>query len=230
MKCAIMQPTFLPWSGYFSLMDQVDVFVFLDDVQLEKRSWQMRNRIIVNGAELLITVPLMRCSQSTKIYEAIIYSDRSWAKKLLVTLQHSYGKTPYKDAIFDVLTLESLTRHSSLADLNIYLIKEICALIGLDVKTERSQNIAATGKRSEKLLNICQNLSCDTYISPEGSRQYLEADNLFNSEGVALKFHTYSQIPYEQIGTRGFVPFMSIIDLIANLGPQNTISYLRAGI
>ena len=58
-KIAIMQPTFLPWLGYFSLIKKVDKFIFLDSVQFNKRSWQQRNKIKNNTKSMYLTVPVL---------------------------------------------------------------------------------------------------------------------------------------------------------------------------
>jgi len=57
---AIMQPTYLPWLGYFGLMDRVDTFVYLDSVQFARRSWQQRNRIKSERGEVMLTVPVAK--------------------------------------------------------------------------------------------------------------------------------------------------------------------------
>lgn len=56
MKCGIMQPTYLPWSGYFNLISSVDIFVFLDDIQFNRRSWQTCNRVLLRGEEYMLSV------------------------------------------------------------------------------------------------------------------------------------------------------------------------------
>ena len=227
MKCAIMQPTFLPWEGYFNLMDQVDIFVFFDDVQLARRSWQVRNRILVNGAESLITVPLIKSSQATKIHDAQLLLDTGWVNKFITKFHHSYAKAPYKDSILDILSSEELAQYSHLADMNIHLIKELAHLIGINVLTKRSRDLAASGVRSDKLHNICQNLKCDTYVSPIGSEEYIEEDGVFNKGDISLMYNNYQPTPYPQIGTKAFIPFMSIIDLIANVGPDHSLDHIR---
>ena len=217
----------MPWAGYFNLMDQVDVFVFFDDVQLARRSWQVRNRILVNGAESLITVPLSKSSQSTKIYEAQLSSDTSWVNKFIVKLNHSYAKAPYKDAILDILSSAAFTQHSHLADMNIHFIKQLARLIGLNVLTERSKDLISSGVRSHKLHSICQHLKCDTYVSPQGSQEYLEEDGVFNSGNISLMYNNYQPTSYPQMGTKEFVPYISIIDLIANIGPDHSLDHIR---
>ena len=227
MKCAIMQPTFIPWTGYFNLMDQVDIFVFFDDVQLIRRSWQVRNRILVNGVDSLITVPLTKSPQSTKIYEARLTPDTSWVDKFIVRLNNSYAKAPYKDSILDILSSAELKQHSHLADMNIHFIKQLAHLIGLNILTKRSKNLISSGVRSHKLYSICQHLKCDTYVSPRGSQDYLEEYGVFNTGDISLIYNNYQPTPYPQIGTKEFVPYMSIIDLIANVGPEHSLDHIR---
>ncbi len=227
MKCAIMQPTFLPWIGYFDLIDQVDTFVFFDDVQLTRRSWQVRNRILSNGNEALISLPIVKSPQSTKIYEAQLLIDDTWINKFINTLNHSYAKAPYKNDILDILSVDTLKKHENLADMNIEIIEQITRLLNLDVTFKRSKDIPSAGFRSDKLHNICQHLRCDTYVSPPGSKEYLEQDGVFDNSNITLKYNEHTPIAYPQTGTKEFIPYMSVIDLIANVGYQNSLDYIR---
>ena len=103
MKGAIMQPTYLPWAGFFNLISDVDVFVILDDVLFEKHSWQSRNRILQNGKELLLSIPIASQSHETCIKDIMISSNSKWGKKHLQTIQQSYAKSPYKADLLSLL-------------------------------------------------------------------------------------------------------------------------------
>ncbi|HEB61690.1 MAG TPA: hypothetical protein ENI82_00925, partial [Bacteroidetes bacterium] len=96
MKLALMQPTFNPWIGYFDLIDYVDIFVFLDTVQLNQQSWQTRNKLKVQDKELLFSVPI----QKNKIKSELLIKDTlldfrkyDFRKKLLRTLEQNYKKS-----------------------------------------------------------------------------------------------------------------------------------------
>ena len=81
---AIMQPTYLPWLGYFDLIDRSDILVFLDSVQFDKRSWQQRNRIKTPNGELMLTVPVLTKGKfDQKICDVMIDQSQNFEKKHL---------------------------------------------------------------------------------------------------------------------------------------------------
>ena len=124
MKCAIMQPTYLPWAGYFNLISQVDTFVFLDDAQFQKNSWHNRNRILLNHSSHWITVPVRRVALNQKIHETKIDSS-AWRTKHQRLLQQTYAKHPFIDDILEICEALGKAKIDNLAILNISLIQFI---------------------------------------------------------------------------------------------------------
>lgn len=227
MRCAIMQPTYFPWAGYFNLMTEVDVFVFLDDVQFEKRSWQSRNRVLINGNPHWITVPVKAESQSEFIKNIRIDDTTVWREKHCKLLQHTYAKCSFANQLReweDMLLNKSL---DLLADLNICIIQELASKLKLDVKFYRASDLGVGGKRSEHLLNICNAVECNQYLSPNGSRQYLEEDGVFANSTIQLLFQNYIPKPYKQRGSAEFVSHLSILDIMANLEWNTIVQYVR---
>ena len=96
---AIMQPTFLPWLGYFAMIDHVDTFVFLDDVQYIKRSWQCRNQIKSAQGILTLTVP---CKQEKTPICNIKIDNPFFYRKLVRSIEQSYSKAPFRMGIVAV--------------------------------------------------------------------------------------------------------------------------------
>lgn len=223
-----MQPTFLPWVGYFSMMCRVDSFVYLDDVQLARRSWQVRNRILSNGGVLTITVPVKKTSRDVSICEAELALDRRWIGATLRKIEQSYAKSRYISEIIDILSEEFESKHASLSDLNIGIIERFSKYLQFDVHTVRSSSLDAPGKRSGKLLKICKILGADAYLAAEGSRQYIEEDGVFSTAPIGLSYYEYRPEPYSQIKADQFVPYMSIVDLMANVGPKVAFEYIRS--
>ncbi len=231
MRCAIMQPTYLPWAGYFNLISQVDVFVFLDDVQFVKRSWQSRNRILMNGNPYFITVPVNHVSRSQKICEVECNYHQNWREKHIRTVEQTYAKHAYKEemyqATFDLIGNTAITR---LADLNIRLIKRWSHHLGLKTPFLLSSDLQAEGKRSSRLFHICQKIGCTEYVSPIGAAAYLQEDQVFaESSPVRLSFQTYQPSAYQQKGAVQFVSHLSLVDVLANLGWEQTREYVLTG-
>jgi len=226
MKCAIMQPTYLPWSGYFNLISSVDVFVFLDDVQYERQSWQNRNRVLVGGKAHWLTVPAVRLELSQTFNTVKIDDTSVWRKKHFQLLEQTYGKHPHGREVLDVargLTDMSVT---GLVDLNMKLIQEFSRRLELAPRFVRSSELAIQGQRSERLLRICEHFGCDEYLSPVGSAEYLAEDKVFDGAKVKLSFQQFKAPPYPQRNIPGFVESLSIVDVAANLGWSESRDYV----
>lgn len=223
MVCAIMQPTYFPWLGYFHLMYEVDNFVYLDDVQLAKRSWQVRNRIKNEDRELFITVPIRKTRHRDEllIKDAVIDQTVNWVDKHLKSIEHSYKKCPFFDDNY-VWIVEVLTKkHEYLADLNIEIINKIKEILGVGAKTIRSSELAGiTGFKENRLASICNAIECDEYISPRGSESYLgdsDETGVLQKNGIKLDYHDYVPPMYSQSGAN-FISHLSIIDALFNVG------------
>jgi hypothetical protein len=223
-----MQPTYLPWAGYFNLMAQVDVFVYLDDVQFERQSWQTRNRILLQGREHLLVVPTARLALDTRIDAARVADDPRWRSDHWKTLVAAYGKAAHGATLLELLRpFYEGPAPALLAQFNEGLVTAIAGAIGLRTPTLKSSSLACTGKRSEHVALICAALGCDEYLSPQGARQYLEQDGFADNSGVGLRFQNYEPPPYAQRGAPAFVPRLSVVDVLANLGVEATLQYVR---
>ncbi|MBP2655032.1 MAG: hypothetical protein H6Q73_2601 [Firmicutes bacterium] len=227
MRCAIMQPTYLPWAGYFNLISEVDKFVFLDDVQFDRRSWQSRNRLWANGDVHWVTVPVKAGRRDQAISEIVIDDSQPWRDKHIKTMQHAYAKHPYRselEAIFDIINDKRLTL---LADLNMAIVNIIALKLSLSAVFYRASELNACGRRSQHLLEICRQLECDEYLSPVGSADYLAEDGVFSESGVQLLFQNYTPGVYVQKGRAEFESHLSVVDVIANLGWSELAQYIK---
>lgn len=229
MRCAIMQPTYLPWAGYFGLMDQVDAFVFLDDVQFSVRSWQSRNRILLEGLVHWLTVPVKKQGREQKISQISIDESQAWRQKHSKLLQHAYGQSPYKqelDQFIRIITEPTLT---GLADLNIRLLRMVAEQLSIRPVFHKASDLKLGGTRSSHLLNICQTLGCDEYLSSVGSKEYLVEDGVFEAATVTLLFQKFTVDPYPQNRVADFFSHLSIVDVVANLGWTGAMAYIKKG-
>jgi hypothetical protein len=221
-----MQPTYLPWLGYFDLIAQADVFVFLDDVQFERRSWQSRNRIVSSGGEQMLSVSVRKHDQQTALCDIILADDPPWRGKHIEAVRHAYAKRPYgAEAIaFLEAQLAPLT-NQRLVDLHCGLIEAAAGELGLKSQFVRASALGCGGTRSEHLLEICRTVGARTYISPMGSRDYMLEDGVFAAAGLPVRFRRFAVLPYTQ--GREFTPYMSFLDSVANLGWAGAAEHLR---
>ena len=225
---AIMQPTYIPWLGYFALMDQVDTFVYLDSVQFDKRSWQQRNRIKNQNGVQLLTIPVIsKGLRAQTIKEVQIDKTSNFAAKHIRSISMSYSKTPYfneyKDDFFSILKND----YKYLSDLTINIILFIKDLLGIKCKFEKSSLMNIEGKKAGLLANICKYLSADTYISPVGSETYLEKSTEFLEKDIKIKYNDYIHPMYNQ-PYGNFISHLSIIDLLFNEG-HNSLNIIQKG-
>jgi hypothetical protein len=227
MKCAIMQPTFMPWAGYFNLISEVDVFVFLDDVQLEKQSWQTRNRILLQGAPAWIAVPVRHRALSQTIGETEVCDQYKWRTKLVRQLTQAYAKHPHRTEMLEVANLLPQIPDEGLAAINIAIIRACCARMGLAPIFATSSELGIAAPRTERLVRMCQHFGCDEYVSPAGAADYLAEDRFTEIGSVRLRLQQYAPKPYPQPRTDVFVSHLSIIDVAASIGWESAKAYVR---
>lgn len=222
-----MQPTYLPWSGYFNIISKVDKFVFLDDVQFEKRSWQIRNRILVQGQECLISVPVRKASRDTPIRDILVSNESDWHRKHWLTLRAAYLGASYGEEALTLLEPFYTGKPPGLlADFNQAIIQHIAEALSLSATFVRASDLQCGGARSGHLIQVCRKLECDEYLSPRGSAAYLEEDNFVGLSGLQLTFQEFEPAPYPQFRSKNFMSHLSIVDVIANIGIDATKAYI----
>ena len=221
-RVAIMQPTYLPWSGYFGLMQSVDVFVLLDSVQFARRSWQQRNQIkTANGAQWL-TVPVQsKGKRDQLICEVELDNSSGFAATHRRSIEMSYAKTPHFNQYADML-LSLLDNSSSLlADLSITLILQLKAQLRITTRVLRSSELGGSGAKADLLASLCMQIGATTYVSPPGSKQYLDDSDAFELIGVPVEYFEFKHPEYPQPFGE-FLPYMSIIDMMFNCGERSS--------
>ncbi len=217
---AIMQPTFLPWVGYFDLLDQACEFVFLDNVQFEKQTWQQRNRVLGPSGLEWVTVPVLTKGRfGQKISDAEIKTAEFPAKHLR-TIAHHYAKAPFFDTYWDELQaiLLSVETSPSLAQLNMNLVRWLSKCFQLDASFRLASEMQPEGGRSERLVAMINTLGAIQYISPLGAAAYLQQDqNVFSEAGINITFQNYEPQPYRQLHP-DFVVGACALDILFNEG------------
>jgi hypothetical protein len=229
-RIAIMQPTFLPWLGYFALMDVVDRFVFLTDVQFIKRSWQRRNNIKGPNGPVMLSLPVASKPSRPMIHEARL-ADTPFGPKLLATLDGLLGRAPFWDCA-RALVADSIDQsQGQVAQLNISFITHFAKEIGITTPCVCSAQTSyeITDNKSDRLLAICRAYGATQYLSPPGSYDYLAVDNPFANTEVALQFFAYDHPVYDQ-PYGAFVSHMSALEALAYVGPQHLLGLIRSGL
>lgn len=222
-----MQPTYIPWSGYFNLISNVDRFVFLDDVQFEKQSWQARNRILLQGKECLLSIPVCRTGLDTIISKVVISNGVDWRRKHWMTLVSAYGKSRFGKELLDFLApFFSGPQPASLSEFNQLIIIRLAEALQLSTSFYRASDLVCGGERSDHLIRIINTLNCSEYLSPRGSAVYLEEDRFEELSGVRLEYQDFKPASYTQDKASEFVSHLSIVDVIANIGFSSAKGYI----
>jgi hypothetical protein len=217
-KVAIMQPTYLPYLGYLDLIQRAHIFVFLDDCQFDRRSWQQRNRILARHGEEMLSVPVKKRPVETEIREMEIDESQPWRRDHFVAIRRAYlGRPGFEDGWAFIQAGLKPKPGGKLADVTIGLIETAADKLGFTAERVRSSALLCGGQRSEHSLAILRKLGADLYLSPSGSREYIEADGVLATAGVPVRYLSYAPIAYPQ-GRDGFTPYMGFIDALMNLG------------
>lgn len=225
---AIMQPTFIPWIGYFAMIGSVDKFVFLDDVQFSKQSWQSRNQIKTSSGPMTLSLGVSR-SKSKPLIKDVDLATTGFEKKLLKSIYSCLGRAPYYFLVADLLEEAFDTACGSLCDLNIAIIKKISSMSDFDTEFFMSSELGiVSDAKGDRLLDICQHLGAHKYLSPVGSLDYLLCENPFAGTKLDLNFLNYRHPEYEQLYPP-FMSHMSVIDALAHLGPDQIKSVIMSG-
>lgn len=229
ISAAIMQPTYLPWLGYFAMMAEAQVFVFLDSVQFEKRSWQQRNRIKGPQGAHLLTVPVLtKGVPEQRIADVLIEPGSDFRHRHIQTMRHFYGKAP-KFAEVSAL-LFPLIEHEAdhLADYNIHIAMALAAALGIEVKFLRSRDLQVRGTKADLLAAICAEVGAQRYLSAPGSAGYLAESNAFEAAGIEVVYNTFRVAPYAQPHGE-FVSHLAVVDALFSLGIAATRELIAAG-
>lgn len=221
-----MQPTYLPWYGYFEIIQRSDDFVFLDDVKFEKSSWHTRNQIICNGKPHFITIPTTG-SRYQMLNEVKFQTTFKWKEKHLKMIRMSYVKTPFFKDIFPSLEKTYLScKTDSLTEFNISIIKFFSDYLKLNTNFHLSSELDINSPRTQRLVDITNHFKADTYYSPIGSKKYIEEDGDFSNSNLTLQFQRFYPKPYSQYKTDQFYECMSIFDICCNMSKEDVIKYL----
>ncbi|MGC3029409.1 WbqC family protein [Burkholderia sp. DN3021] len=227
-RLAVMQPYFFPYVGYFQLMASVDTFVVFDDVSFINRGWINRNRINVNGAPHMITMPLRQASQNRLICDIEVADDAAWRPRILRTIHQSYARSPHFARVFPVVERILMHDAPNLADFLLH------GLITLRDHLRLDTNIVATSRRyanadlkaQARIIDIGRQEHADIYVNPVGGQELYDP-HTFAAAGLQLKFLTPGLAPYTPVrGT--FVPALSIIDVLM-CNDDASIDQLLAG-
>ncbi|AYA37126.1 hypothetical protein D3Y59_08705 [Hymenobacter oligotrophus] len=229
MRIAIMQPYLFPYVGYFQLLHCADAFVLLDDVAFIKKGWINRNRILVNGAEHLFTIPIASGSQNKLIKDTHLHTDQKCRRKVLTTIRQAYSTAPGLARFFPLIEHILLSSETDLTTLVLRSLQLINDYVAAPVPLLRSSAIDKNNQLSGqgRIIELCKRLGATEYVNASGGVE-LYASSDFANAGIALRFLQPNLQPYPQ-GTTAFVPGLSVIDLLMHNTPEQARAMFGQG-
>jgi len=215
MKIGIMQPYIFPYIGYFQLIGAVDQFVVYDNIKYTKKGWINRNRILCNGKDEYVSIPLKKDSDFLNVDQR--YLADTWAQeqhKFLNKIKECYRKAPFFTDAFEVVQQCISYEDRNLFNYIYHSIKVLCNYLSITTPLVISSSVAIDHELAaeQKVLALCKALHADTYINPIGGIELYDK-TFFKQEGIDLFFLKTGTVEYKQFNHE-FIPFLSIIDVM----------------
>ena len=222
MKVVILQPSYVPWRGYFHQVQKADVFVFYDCVQYDADGWRNRNQVKTANGPAWLTIPVRakgNTSNGTAIRDVAIDPVKPWRAKHWRTLEQSYAKAPHFKKYADKLRGFYDRTDMLLADFTCDLTVAVARELGVaHTQFVRSSTLPASGTKTDRLIQLLTHLGATHYISGPSARGYLQEDKLA-AAAITLEYMQYDYPDYPQLHG-AFLPQVSILDLLFNAGPD----------
>ncbi len=220
-RVSIIQSNYIPWKGYFDIINSSDIFIIYDDAQYTRRDWRNRNIIKTPRGREWLTVPVETKGFYTAPINTIRAAGKEWAEKHWKTIKRNYSKTRYfsnYSGLFESI-YSSLEDYEYLTDINIRLIKAVSSITGIKTEIKDSRDFNLSGDSNGRLISMCLESGADEYISGPSAAAYID-ENRFREAGITLRWMDYSGYPeYPQL----YPPFdhcVSILDLMFNTGDE----------
>lgn len=225
-KVIITQSNYIPWKGYFSAMREATHLVLYDDMQYTKRDWRNRNKLITSNGPKWLSIPIdVKGKYYQKINEAQV-SNSEWGVQHWNFIKNNYNKSPYfKKYQHHFIDLYLNPSSTYLSDINLDFIKKIITLLEIEIKVISSKEFDLNGDKTEKLVNICKELTAEKYFTGPAAKNYMD-ESLFIKNNIEIEYYNFSGYPEYKQQWEGFSHAVSILDMFFNLGPE-TIKYFN---
>jgi hypothetical protein len=229
LKVVILQPSYIPWRGYFDQILKADLFVFYDDVQYDKRGWRNRNRIKTSTGPIWLSIPVFNRGAQTEhipINDIRIVWDRPWNQEHWNSIRLAYCKAQYFAQYAELVEEFYAKKPEMLADFTIETTIALARAIGIDrTRFLRSSQIAGIeGTKTDRLISILKKVEATHYISGPSAKDYIENEK-FTEAGITLEYIQYDYPEYPQLYPP-FDPQVSIIDTLFTMGKE-TLSTIQ---
>lgn len=220
-KVAILQSDYIPWKGYFDLINMVDEFILYDDMQYTRRDWRNRNKIMTKEGLLWMSIPVINKGKFFQKINETRTADSKWAKSHWKCLQCNYSKAKYFKVYAERIrsVYERCEKEEFLSRINYCFIREICDILGIGTKISWSGDYELKEGKTERLIGLVKDAGGDCYLSGPAAKDYVK-EELFEDAEMRLEWMDYSDYPeYTQL-SETFEHGVSVLDLIFNEGSK----------
>ena len=218
MKAVIHQPMYLPYPGFFHKLSLADVFVIMDDVQYDKR-FTNRNVILDPNGPTPLSVPINKKQKFSPNMVVEINNDLPWREYHWRKIHMCYAKAKFFQMYSDYFERLYSRQWDLLFDLDFETVKKIMEWLGIRIPVVRESELHVVGSGTSRLISTCKAIGADTYVSGRGGKNYMD-ESLFEKNNMKLEYQSYTPKPYPQRFSETFIPDLSIIDALFNLGPD----------
>jgi hypothetical protein len=222
----ITQPTYLPWMGIFKAISLSKTYVFYDDQQFVRHSWHNRNRALdpVKREPAFLTVPVAKHHRDTLIRDMLI-ADPDFYRDHVSKLRAWYARAPFLEPTLEVLLEVYLERKTKLVDLTCGLTMALARYIGFSTSFKFASEFTIPGDKYTRPLGFARSLGCSVYLTQVGTEEYTDID-AFAASGIRVEFLQFPHPEYRQL-CQPFVPHLSIVDMLMNIGPEQSAALIE---
>jgi len=222
---SIHQPNYLPYPGFFHKVSHSDVLIVQDVTKFDER-FSNRNKIISSTEWTWLTVPIKKNHKDYLLKDVQIFNDLKWNKIHRKKLESAYNKSNFFNKYKTDLNLILEQKWEMLLELNMAIIKKIFDWLKIKTKIIYESELGIEGEATNRLINICKVVNADVYLSGDMGHDYLN-EELFKQNEIELKYQNYTPKQYDQILSREFIPNLSIIDMLSNIGHEEVRKILN---
>lgn len=226
MKAAIHQPHYFPWLGYFDIMAKADIFILMDEVQMERRSYMIRNRVLDGNGEIkYVTISADTKGFLQKQYREIPVKDTDiWTARQESVLREYYRRAAYREELLPIVTEFLKNRYQTVCEWTSASIELVAGLLGVQtpIVYQSSLDYDRDCKKSDLVLALCKAVGADiSFTGRGGSMEYLDREK-FAANGVRPYFQEFQHPVYSQCNSAEFIPGISVLDMLFNLGVEES--------
>ncbi len=219
MKAAIHQPHYFAYPGFFHKLSLADVFVIMDEAQYDKR-FTNRNLILDSHGPVWLTIPINKAqkfspNKSVEVNDSLGWREDHWKK-----ITFSYANARF----FNLYATELKGFYDKswplLFEFDLETTRKTMEWLGIKIPIVKESDLNVKTAGTQRLVDICKAVGAETYVSGKGGKNYMD-EGLFIENGLKVEHQNYSAMPYPQRFSESFVPDLSILDMLANVGPES---------